>query len=138
MKVSVMECLDWNTSNKPEELASYTHTLMDAGVGLEALWTYRHNGKGHQIAAVAKRPAKLDRLLRDLGVKPRHSKCLYVAGRETASAVPGVLEKLSCAGIPVQYSDVLGAGDKFSAAIWVRDRDIGQARRALRAKSHCC
>lgn len=134
MKISVMDCLDWDTSSKPRQLAVYAHTLMDADFGVEALWTYPRNGKRNKIAAIVKRPDKLAGLLHTMGVEAHRSKCLYVTGKESASAVPGILEKLSDAGIPVGYSDVLGAGREFSATIWVKEKDLASAKRALRAR----
>jgi hypothetical protein len=130
MKISVMECLDWNTSNRPEQLASFSRAFMDAGVDLEALWTYRHDG-GRQIAAISRRPSRLEKLLKSLGIKPRKSRVLFASGPETPAAVPAIIEKLSSAGIKVNYADVLGTGEQFGAAVWVEDKDIPAARRAL-------
>ncbi len=132
MKISVMECLDWESSNSPGQMASFSRAVTDAGVNIEALWSYRHDG-GHQIAAISKSPARLEKLLRSLGIKTRKSKVLYAAGKETPAAVPGILEKLAGAGIKVNYADVLGTGDQFSAAVWVEDKDLPAARRALQA-----
>lgn len=136
MKITVMDCLDWDTSSKPRQLAVYAHTLMDADFGVEALWTYPTNGKGNKIAALVKRPAKLAGLLHTMGVEAHRSKCLYVTGKESASAVPGILEKLAGAGIPVRYSDILGTGREISATIWVKEKDLASAKKALHGLPH--
>lgn len=130
MPIRTVECLSWPAANKPGELLRFASAFESRRVNLDALWAHDSGRSGH-IAAIGKNPAQLRTALRAMGVKAKASRCFYVSGRDKAGALVNALHRLSVAGINVECAEALAAQGKFSATLWVRGKDYGQAKRLL-------
>ncbi|HAH07276.1 MAG TPA: hypothetical protein DCM05_12260 [Elusimicrobia bacterium] len=130
MKIKAVDCLEWKAPNKPGELLRFAAAFKKKGVDMDILWNCGPHGL---IGGAAKKPAKLAAALKELGVQAQACTGFHIMGKDKAGALVKVFEKLSAAGINVDFCTALAAKGKFAAVVWVKDGDVAMARKALKA-----
>ena len=128
MKTKLVDCMEWKAPNKPGELARCVKAFKKNKVNLDVLWSCGASG---DIGACAKRPAKLRAALKEAGIQAGSSKCFYLAGKDKTGALTRALGKLAKAGVNVDYCSAVAGKGGFGCMIYVDDRDIAKARKAL-------
>lgn len=134
MPIKLVECMDWFAPNKPGKLLQYAEHLKKEGVDLEAFWAYTSPAGETKLAAIGKNPEKLRAALQRAGVSPDLSLCFYVTGADKAGALIPAARALAKANINIECSDALAAQGKFAATIWISEKDIPRAKKALKIR----
>lgn len=129
-EIKLVECLDWPVENGLEGVAQQAEKLKTSNVELDALWFYDSAGK-NKIAAIAKKPAQLKRVLQAMGVRPNVSECVYVCGQDQAGVLVQAWHKLVSSGIEVVCSDAIASQGKYGAIFWVAENDMKRAKHLL-------
>ncbi|MBI5624513.1 MAG: hypothetical protein HY924_12105 [Elusimicrobia bacterium] len=133
LSVKLVECLDWDCQDRPGEMLKYAEQFQIEGIDLDAFWAYTPRTETPKLAAIAKNAANLRSALKRLGVTPRSSRCFTLCGKDRAGALIPALKVLADAGVNVEFADALAGLGTFTAAIWVKDADLGKARKLLKA-----
>lgn len=134
MAVKLVECLDWEVENRPGKLLEVNEQLARQGVNLDALWAYTDHEKKDKMAAIGKKPAKLQAALGKLGINAKRSQCFYATGTDKAGALVKTLKALADAGINITCFDALAGGGRYAATFWVSDADLEKAKRILKVR----
>lgn len=135
MPARLLECLDWESPNKPGELWEHADFLKSEAIELRAFRAYTGADGKDRLAAVARRPGRLRAALEKRGVLPRSSRCFLVWGTDAPSALSRALQRLAGENINIEGAEWLSAAGRFTAALWVREEDQERAARLLKASA---
>jgi hypothetical protein len=122
-------------SNKPGQGAKVVKGLADNGVNLIAFSGFP-SGKGAQAVFVPDDAKVFRRAARKLKLKTsKAQKAFLVGGDDRPGAVAKLLGKLADRKINVTAVDAVAAGKgRFGAILWVKQKNVKKAARALGAK----
>jgi len=120
--------------NRAGEAARILTALAKDGVNLLA-FTGFPSGRKAQVDFIPANPAAFVAAARRAKLKVRARKAGFlVRGSDQPGAVAKVMAKLAAARINVTAVDAASAGGgRFGAILWVKQKDIGRAARALGA-----
>jgi hypothetical protein len=120
--------------NRAGEAARILTTLAKDGVNLLA-FTGFPSGRQAQVDFIPANPAAFLAAARRAKLKVRGKKaCFLVRGSDKPGASARVMAKLAAAGINVTAIDAASAGGgRFGAILWVKQKDVARAARALGA-----
>ena len=134
MAVKQVECLDWPAENRPGELLKLSEQLAKQGVDLDALWAYADHENKPKIAAIAKRPDKLQAALGQMGIQAHASQCFCATGQDKAGALLDTFRALADANINIACLDAMATGGRYAAIFWVSDADLANAKQILKVR----
>jgi len=120
--------------NRPGEAGRILSGLAKAGVNLLA-FTGFPNGRNSQVDFVPANPTTFLAVARGMKLKLRGKKTGFlIRGGDQRGAIARVMTKLAHAKINVTAVDAVTAGaGRFGAILWVKQRDVNRAARALGA-----
>ncbi|MHB8534550.1 MAG: hypothetical protein ACYDBW_03795 [Sulfuricaulis sp.] len=121
--------------NRTGEAARILAALAKSGVNLLA-FTGFPDGQSSQVDFVPANPKTFLAAARKMKLRLRSKKTGFlIRGNDKRGAIAGVLAKLAKASINVTAVDAACAGGgRFGAILWVRQKDITRAARALGAR----
>ena len=124
-----------NVSNRRGEAARILDSLREQGVNLLA-FTGFPDKRGAQIDFVPENTAAFKAAARRAKLMLRARKSGFlVQGDDRPGALSRVLDKLAEARINVTAVDAMCAGkNRFGALLWVKQKDVTKAKRALGAR----
>ncbi len=134
MPGKVVRSYDWPAEDRPGQLLKTAEELARRKVDLLAIWGYTDPNKVAKIAAIAKKPAKLESALKEMGIEAKTSNCLYLTGTDRVGALLKPLGALAGAGINITCLDAVAVRGGFAATIWVADADLEKAKKLLKIK----
>lgn len=120
--------------NRPGEAARVLAGLAKAGVNLLA-FTGFPSGRNSQVDFVPANAKTFQAVARGMKLKLRGKKTGFlIRGGDQRGAIARVMTKLGRAKINVTAVDAVGAGGgRFGAILWVKQKDVNRAARALGA-----
>ncbi len=120
--------------NRPGEAARILAGLAKVGVNLLA-FTGFPSGRSSQVDFVPADPETFQAVARGMKLKLRGKKTGFlVRGGDRRGAIARVMARLARAKINVTAVDAVGAGGgRFGAILWVKQKDVSRAARALNA-----
>ena len=124
-----------NVPNRRGEAARILDSLREQGVNLLA-FTGFPDKRGAQIDFVPENTAAFKAAARRAKLVLRAKKSGFlVQGDDRPGALSRVLDKLAAARINVTAVDAMCAGkNRFGALLWVKQKDVTKAKRALGAR----
>ena len=124
-----------NVTNRRGEAARILDSLREQGVNLLA-FTGFPDKRGAQIDFVPENTAAFKAAARRAKLVLRAKKSGFlVQGDDRPGALSRVLDKLAAARINVTAVDAMCAGkNRFGALLWVKQKDVTKAKRALGAR----
>jgi len=134
-KVRKIDYFAMNVPNRRGEAARILDSLREEGVNLLA-FTGFPDKRGSQIDFVPENTAAFKAAARRAKLMVRAKKSGFlVQGDDRPGAVSRVLDKLAEARINVTAVDAVCAGkNRFGALLWVKQKDVTKAKRALGAR----
>jgi len=134
-KVRKIDYFAMNVPNRRGEAARILDSLRADGVNLLA-FTGFPDKRGAQIDFVPENTAAFKAAARRAKLKVRARKSGFlVQGDDRPGALSRVLDKLAEARINVTAVDAVCAGkNRFGALLWVKQKDVTKAKRALGAR----
>jgi len=134
-KVRKIDYFAMNIPNRRGEAARILDSLREEGVNLLA-FTGFPDKHGAQIDFVPENTAAFKAAARRAKLKVRAKKSGFlVQGDDRPGAVSRVLDKLAEARINVTAVEAVCAGkNRFGALLWVKQKDVTKAKRALGAR----
>ena len=134
-KVRKIDYFAMNVPNRRGEAARILDSLREEGVNLLA-FTGFPDKRGSQIDFVPENTAAFKVAARRAKLVLRAKKSGFlVQGDDRPGAVSRVLDKLAEARINVTAVDAVCAGkNRFGALLWVKQKDVTKAKRALGAR----
>lgn len=134
-KVRKIDYFAMNIPNRRGEAARILDSLREEGVNLLA-FTGFPDKRGSQIDFVPENTAAFKVAARRAKLVLRAKKSGFlVQGDDQPGAVSRVLDKLAEARINVTAVDAVCAGkNRFGALLWVKQKDVTKAKRALGAR----
>ena len=134
-KVRKIEYFAMNIPNRRGEAARILDSLREEGVNLLA-FTGFPDKHGSQIDFVPENTAAFKAAARRAKLTVRAKKSGFlVQGDDRPGAVSRVLDKLAEARINVTAVEAVCAGkNRFGALLWVKQKDVTKAKRALGAR----
>ena len=120
--------------NRPGEAGRTLAALAKYGINLLA-FTGFPDGHRSQVDFVPANPASFLSAARRLKLRLRAKKTGFlIRGNDKRGAIAGVLSKLAKSRINVTAVDaVCAGGGRFGAILWVKQKDVSRAARALNA-----
>lgn len=120
--------------NRPGEAGRILTGLAKAGVNLLA-FTGFPNGRRSQVDFMPANPATFLAVARGMKLKLRGKKTGFlIRGKDRRGAIAGLMARLARSGINVTAVDAVSAGGgRFGAILWVKQKDVNRATRALGA-----
>ena len=121
--------------NRAGQGARVLGALKGERIDLLAILAFPVRG-GSQIDLVPRNTVRFRRAARKLGLRTSPRKAAFlIGGSDRIGAIAGVLRKLAAARINVvAVAAARAGGGRYGGLLWVRPRDVGRARRALRAR----
>ena len=122
--------------HRPGRGAEVLGALREANVNLLAFSAFPAGGGKAQVDLITDDLAGVRRVARQNGwrVKPA-KRGFLVQGEDRVGAVHRQLDKLADAGISVTAADAVTAGKgRYGMILWVKQKDVGRAARALGAR----
>ena len=134
-KVRKIDYFAMNIPNRRGEAARILDSLREEGVNLLA-FTGFPDKRGSQIDFVPENTAAFKAAARRAKLMVRAKKSGFlVQGDDRPGAVSRVLDKLAEARINVTAVEAVCAGkNRFGALLWVKQKDVTKAKRALGAR----
>ncbi|MBI5782179.1 MAG: hypothetical protein HZA69_00385 [Gammaproteobacteria bacterium] len=120
--------------NRPGEAGRILTGLAKAGVNLLAFTGFPH-GNRSQVDFIPANPTTFLAVARGMKLRVRGKKTGFlVRGSDQRGAIAKVMSRLARAKINVTAVDAVGAGaGRFGAILWVKQKDVNRAARALGA-----
>jgi hypothetical protein len=119
--------------NKAGEGARVLTALKKGGANLLAVHAFPSGGKA-QVDVFTEDAKRLEKAAQDGGLKlSGEKKALYVEGDDRVGAMHDLLDKLGKAGINVTATDALASGGRYAAIVWVDQKEVDRAAKALGA-----
>ena len=121
-------------SNRPGEAGRVLAGLAKAGVNLLA-FTGFPSGRNSQVDFIPANPASFLAVARGMKLKLHGKKTGFlIRGTDQRGAIARITSKLATAKINVTAVDAVCAGaGRFGAILWVKQKDVNRAARALGA-----
>ena len=117
--------------HEPGEGARVLAALKKGGANLLAFHAFPSQGKA-QLDFFPEDAKRLEKAAKDAGLTlSPEKKALYIEGGDRVGAMHDVLDKLGKAGINVTAVDALATGGKFAAIVWVDQKEVDRAAKAL-------
>lgn len=118
--------------NRAGEAGRILSGLAKAGVNLLA-FTGFPNGSRSQVDFIPANPTSFLAVARGMKLRVRGKKTGFlIRGGDQCGAIAKVMSKLARAKINVTAVDAVGAGGgRFGAILWVKQKDVNRAARAL-------
>jgi len=134
-KVRKIDYFAMNVPNRRGEAARILDSLREEGVNLLA-FTGFPDKRGAQVDFVPENTAAFKAAARRAKLPVRAKKSGFlVQGDDRPGALSRVLDKLAEARINVTAVEAVCAGkDRFGALLWVKQKDVTKAKRALGAR----
>lgn len=134
MKAQKVSYFAMQIPNRAGEAGRILTGLAKAGVNLLA-FTGFPNGRRSQVDFMPANPATFLAVARGMKLKPRGKKTGFlIRGKDRRGAIAGVMARLARSGINVTAVDAVSAGSgRFGAILWVKQKDVNRAARALGA-----
>lgn len=134
MKAQKVSYFAMQIPNRAGEAGRILTGLAKAGVNLLA-FTGFPNGRRSQVDFMPANPATFLAVARGMKLKPRGKKTGFlIHGKDRRGAIAGVMARLARSGINVTAVDAVSAGSgRFGAILWVKQKDVNRAARALGA-----
>lgn len=134
MKAQKVSYFAMQIPNRAGEAGRILTGLAKAGVNLLA-FTGFPNGRRSQVDFMPANPATFLAVARGMKLKPRGKKTGFlIRGKDRRGAIAGVMAGLARSGINVTAVDAVSAGSgRFGAILWVKQKDVNRAARALGA-----
>jgi len=125
-----------NVPNRRGEAARVLESLREAGVNLLAFTGFPSGGGRSQVDFIPANTPAFRTAARRAGLKLKQKKTgFHIQGGDRPGALARVLKKLADAKINVTAVDAVCAGKgRYGAILWVKDKDVRKAAKALRAK----
>jgi len=122
------------TPNRPGEAARALRALKDARINLLAFSGFP-KGRRAQLDFIPANPATFLAVARGMKLRLRGKKTGFlIRGSDQRGAIARVMSKLARAKINVTAVDAVTAGaGRFGAILWVKQKDVNRAARALGA-----
>jgi hypothetical protein len=120
--------------NRAGQGARVLAALRAEGVNLLAVLAFPSGGQA-QIDLVPQSSGALRRAARKAGLRLSARKTVFlIEGDDKIGAVAGVIQKLADARInATAMAAARAGGGRYAGLLWVKQRDVGRAARALRA-----
>jgi len=120
--------------NRPGEAGRILAGLAKAGINLLA-FTGFPNGRRSQMDFIPANPATFLAVARGMKLRLRDRKTAFlIRGTDQRGAIARITSKLATAKINVTAVDAVCAGaGRFGAILWVKQKDVNRAARALGA-----
>jgi len=121
--------------NRPGEAARLLSVLSKYGINFLA-FTGFPDGSRSQVDFIPANPASFLSAARRLKLKLRSKKTVFlIRGSDQRGAMAHVLLKLAKGNINVTAVDAVSAGaGRYGAILWVKEKDVNRAARALGAR----
>ena len=134
MKAQKVSYFAMQIPNRAGEAARILTGMAKAGVNLLA-FTGFPNGRRSQVDFMPANPATFLAVARGMKLKLRGKKTGFlIRGKDRRGAIAGVMAMLARSGINVTAVDAVSAGSgRFGAILWVKQKDVNRAVRALGA-----
>jgi len=134
MKAQKVSYFAMQIPNRAGEAARILTGMAKAGVNLLA-FTGFPNGRRSQVDFIPANPATFLAVARGMKLKLRGKKTGFlIRGKDRRGAIAGVMARLARSGINVTAVDAVSAGSgRFGAILWVKQKDVNRAVRALGA-----
>ena len=134
MKAQKVSYFAMQIPNRAGEAGRILTGLAKAGVNLLA-FTGFPNGRRSQVDFMPANPATFLAVARGMKLKLRGKKTGFlIRGKDRRGAIAGVMAMLARSGINVTAVDAVSAGSgRFGAILWVKQKDVNRAVRALGA-----
>jgi len=135
MKAQKVSYFAMQVPNRAGEAARILSGLAKAGINLLA-FTGFPQGRRSQMDFIPANPATFLAVARGMKLRLRGKKTGFlIHGRDQRGAVAEIMTKLAVAKINVTAVDAVGlGGGRFGAILWVNQKDINRAARALGAR----
>ena len=134
MKAQKVSYFAMQIPNRAGEAGRILTGLAKAGVNLLA-FTGFPNGRRSQVDFMPANPATFLAVARGMKLKLRGKKTGFlIRGKDRRGVIAGVMARLARGGINVTAVDAVSAGSgRFGAILWVKQKDVNRAARALGA-----
>jgi prephenate dehydratase len=114
-----------NLADRPGELLKVMKDLKARNTSLAGLWGSSTKGGKAQLYVAGKNPSKLRKGWKSGGAG------FFVSGADRTGALVTTLDALAGARVNIQAIHAIAIGGKFGSFIWVRDKQVGKAAKAL-------
>ena len=134
MKAQQVSYFAMQVPNRTGEAGRILSGLAKAGINLLA-FTGFPQGRRSQMDFIPANPAAFLAVARGMKLRLRSKKIAFlIQGRDRCGAVAEFMSKLAVAKINVIAVDAVGVGGgRFGAILWVNQKDVNRAARALGA-----
>lgn len=121
--------------NRVGEAGRILSGLAKAGINLLAFTGFPH-GRRSQLDFIPANPVTFLAVARGMKLRLRSKKIGFlIRGKDRRGAIASIMSKLAVAKINVTAVDAVGVGGgRFGAILWVNQKDINRAARALGSK----
>ena len=118
---------------KPGALAQILGAFREAKVNLTASWGYQMGPGEAQAHFFTGDLDRAKQALTKLGKKPKTESAFWVEDADQIGSYHSVLQKIAQAGINIEATDAFAIGGKFATVIFVAEKDVPKAAKALGA-----
>ncbi len=118
---------------KPGALAKVLTAFREAKVNLNASWAYQMGPGEAQAHFFAADLDRAKQVLTKEGKTPKTESAFWVEDADQIGNYQNVLQRLAQAGINVEATDAFAIGGKFATVIFVAEKDVPKAAKALGA-----
>lgn len=118
---------------KPGALAQVLGAFREAKVNLTASWGYQMGPGEAQAHFFTSDADRAKQTLSKLGKPPKSEPAFWVEDSDQLGNYHGVLQKLAQAGVNIEATDAFAIGGKFATVIFVNEKDVAKAAKALGA-----
>ena len=129
--VKKIDLLTVKLDPKPGALAQVLGAFREAKVNLTACWAYEMGPGEAQANFFTTDGERARQTLSKLGKAPKTEAAFWVEDADQLGSYHAVLQKIAQAGINIEATDAFAIGGKFATLIFVNEKDVPKAAKAL-------